>query len=78
VLENPFSGTIELFDITGKLVYSNRCENILEKTIHLNLNEGVFSPLLEFTPAACVIKNSMNAITLLVKTPTKSKNKVVE
>ena len=42
VLENPFTGTIEMFDITGKLVYSDRCENIFEKTIHLNLNEGVF------------------------------------
>ncbi|HAQ38134.1 MAG TPA: hypothetical protein DCQ58_06455 [Saprospirales bacterium] len=42
VMENPFSGTIEMFDITGQLVYSNRCENIFEKTIHLNLNEGVF------------------------------------
>ena len=42
VMENPFSGTIEVFDITGKLVYSDRCENIFEKTIHLNLNEGVF------------------------------------
>lgn len=42
VMENPFTGTIELFDITGKLVYSNRCDNIFEKTILLNLNEGVF------------------------------------
>lgn len=42
VMENPFTGNIEMFDITGKLVFSDRCENILEKTIHLNLNEGVF------------------------------------
>ena len=42
VMENPFTGTIEIFDITGKLVYSDRYENIFEKTIHLNLNEGVY------------------------------------
>jgi hypothetical protein len=42
VMENPFTETIEMFDITGKIVYSGRCENIFEKTIHLNLNEGVF------------------------------------